>query len=308
MYVVTGATGRTGRAVVDALLRGGHHVRAVGRDARGLAVAAAGAEPAVAEPTDAGALATAFRGAEGVYVMVQPNYVPDSPDFVAHQRRIVAAMVAALSDSGVRRVVTLSSWGADRESGTGPVVGLRHLERRTNTLEAAVTHLRAGYFMENLLGQVRRVRDHGLLVAPLAPDVALPFVAARDVGRAAAHHLRAPTPARPGAPEVVAPPGERDLSMTAVAAVLARVAGLPGLRYLQQPIEEFAAEQRAAGVSENVTGLMVEVARAINSGHLAPARPRSTVTTVPAPTSLETFLTHTFLPALRAGTVANAPR
>ncbi len=64
--------------------------------------------------------------------MVQPNYIPDSPDFPAHQRAIVDAMTAALASAGVRRVVALSSWGADKPAGTGPVVGLHHLEQHRN--------------------------------------------------------------------------------------------------------------------------------------------------------------------------------
>ncbi|WP_028925057.1 NAD(P)H-binding protein [Pseudonocardia acaciae] len=299
MFVVTGATGRTGRAVVDELLRAGHPVRAIGRRPRTLApLEAAGARASVAEPTDRDALAEAFSGAEGVYVMVQPNYIPDSPDFPAHQRAIVDAMTEALSSAGVGRVVTLSSWGADKEHGTGPVLGLRHLEERTNALDAAVTHLRAGYFMENLLGQVASVHAGGVVAAPFAPDLPMPFIAAEDVGRAAAHRLAGATAASAGAPEVLELHGERDLSMSEVVDVIAAVTGRPGLRYVRRTVEEFAAEQRRAGVSENVTGLMVDVVHAINSGHTATLQPRTRRTTTP--TSIESFVGDTFLPALRA--------
>ncbi|WP_255357220.1 hypothetical protein [Sciscionella sediminilitoris] len=39
------------------------------------------------------------------------------------------------------------------------------------------------------------------------------------------------------------------------------------MHYVQQAVEEFAAAQRRAGVSQNVTGLMVEVVHAIDSRH-----------------------------------------
>ncbi|QWF83346.1 hypothetical protein HUW46_06786 [Amycolatopsis sp. CA-230715] len=250
----------------------------------------AGAEPFVAQPTDHTALTEAFTGAHGVYVMVQPNYIPDSPDFLAHQKRIVDTMVTALASAGIRRIVTLSSWGADKPEGTGPVVGLHYLEEQVDFLDAAVTHLRAGYFMENLLGCVR---PEGV-VAPFDADIAMPFVAAADIGHAAAETLIAPTQAIPGHPEIVEIQGERDLSMREATQVIGKLTGRPDLRYVRQSTDEFAAEQRAAGVSAGVAVLMVQVANAINSGHTRALQPRSARTTTP--TSIESFVTNVLLP------------
>lgn len=294
MFVVTGATGRTGRVVVDELRGAGRAVRAIGRSQQGLApLEADGAEAFVAEPTDRAALTEAFRGAEAVYVMVQPNYIADSPDFPAHQRAIVDAMTAALSSAGVGRVVTLSSWGADKPAGTGPVVGLHHLEQHINTLDAVVTHLRAGYFMENLRGQVESILRDGVVAAPFDPDIAMPFIATADVGQAAARSLLTPT----SVSGILELQGQRDLSMAEVTEAIGVVADLPQLRYVQQSIEEFADTQRRAGVSANVTGLMVEVVHAINSRHTVTLQPRSPRTTTP--TSIETFVAETLVPQLR---------
>ncbi|HZZ51187.1 MAG TPA: NAD(P)H-binding protein [Pseudonocardia sp.] len=307
MYVVTGATGRTGRAVAERLLRGGRTVRAIGRAEQSLEpLHAAGAEPFVAQPADPVALATAFAGAEGVYVMVAPNYIPDSPDFFAHQRGIVDAMVAALGEAGTRRVVTLSSWGADKPEGTGPVVGLHYLEERIDTLDTQVTHLRAGYFMENLLGQLECIRRDGVVAAPFDADLAMPFVTAADIGNAAARALVERTPATPGHPEILEVQGERDLSMREVTQVIGRLSGRPALRYLRQSIDEFAAQLRTGGVSTNVADMMVEVAYAINSGHTRALQPRSARTTTP--TSIESFVTDMLLPQLDSGSRALASR
>ncbi|WP_162184229.1 NAD(P)H-binding protein [Nocardia brasiliensis] len=139
--------------VVEELLRADRAVRAIGRSHERLApMEAVGAQAFVADPTDHAALADAFDGAEGVYVMIQPDYIPDSPDFLAHQRPIVDAMTTALAGAGVRRVVTLSS------------------------------------FMENLLGQVETIRSAGVICAPFDPDVAMPFISTADIGMTAAHN------------------------------------------------------------------------------------------------------------------------
>ncbi len=63
MYVIAGATGNTGGVVAERLLAGGEKVRVVGRDPKRLErFVQKGAEPFVAEATDAAALTNAFAG------------------------------------------------------------------------------------------------------------------------------------------------------------------------------------------------------------------------------------------------------
>jgi uncharacterized protein YbjT (DUF2867 family) len=74
MYAITGATGRVGGAVVKELLESGHGVRVIVRDpARADTWTRQGAEIAVADFQDVEGLERAFRGVEGVFVMVPAN-------------------------------------------------------------------------------------------------------------------------------------------------------------------------------------------------------------------------------------------
>ena len=75
MYVITGATGHTGSIAARTLLSRGKKVRVIGRSAERLqSLASAGAEPFVADVTDAKRLSEAFRGAQAVYAMIPPNH------------------------------------------------------------------------------------------------------------------------------------------------------------------------------------------------------------------------------------------
>ena len=75
MFVVVGATGNTGSAVVETLLSRKQPVRIVARSAdKGAAWKAKGAEIAVASLDDVSALTKAFEGAKGFYLLVPPNY------------------------------------------------------------------------------------------------------------------------------------------------------------------------------------------------------------------------------------------
>ncbi len=155
MYVITGATGNTGRGIVERLASQRHIVRAIGRSRERLRVLEAkGAEAYVCDLADTDELTHAFDGALAVYVMIPPTN--ESPDFRTYQELIGDSLATAIKDAGVTHAVCLSSVGADKSEGTGPVVGLHNLEQKLNRIGGLnVLHLRAGYFMENTFAQGR---------------------------------------------------------------------------------------------------------------------------------------------------------
>ena len=169
MFVVLGASGHTGHVVASNLLARGQKVRVVGRSADRLkSLAAKGAEISVADATDAPALTKALKGADAAYVLIPPELT--GSNYRAFQDRVSDAIAASVENAGVKNVVSLSSIGADKSSGTGPVVGLYNLEQKLNQIDGAnVLHLRAGYFMENTLPQVGAIRMAGAVIGPLRP-------------------------------------------------------------------------------------------------------------------------------------------
>src|SRR5271170_5447415 len=189
MYVVLGATGNTGSVIAEALLAKGEKVRVVGRSKERLAsLVRRGAEAFEGDLGDSAALTRAFDGARAVYFMVPPDH--QSPEYRARQNGIIDAGAAALEAARVRYAVTLSSFGADQESGTGPVAGLYYMESRFNQISGLnVLHLRAGYFMENTLPQVDVIRNFGMTAGPVRADLLLPMIATRDIAAAAADAL-----------------------------------------------------------------------------------------------------------------------
>lgn len=296
MYVTTGASGRTGRAAASHLLEHGHHVRAVGRDPRNLAdLADRGAEIHQADQADPAAMATALRGADAAYLVIQPNYLPDHPDFGAFQDQAAAALTEAVAESGVSRVVALSSWGAQHASGNGPVAGLHRFEQRLSSVAGLdVTWLRAGYYMENLLDHLEPVRTRRRIIAPFDPDVPLPLITTSDVGSAAAEELARPQ----SGTRIRELQGERDVSLNEVTQAIATEIGAP-ISYERCTVETFHQQLREAGVSDNVAAMMAEVPQAVNTGKLRMFQPRTPETTTP--TSLETFIKTEFVPALNSG-------
>jgi len=294
MYVVTGATGNTGRVIANRLLDAGKKVRVISRSADHLKpFTARGAEPFVADLSDEAALAKAFTGAEAVYAMIPPNGA--SQDFRAEQRRVTDAIAGALQTAGVKHVVSLSSVGADKPSGTGPVAGLHELENRLNKIAGLnVVHLRPGYFMENTLGQAMAIRAMGKMAGPLKGDLKMPFIATQDIGNAAADLLLKLDFKGQQARELL---GQRDLSYNDAAQIIGNKIENPGLQYVQFPPEEIKPVFIQMGMSANIADLILEMSAALNSGHMRALEPRTAKNSTP--TSYETFVTEQFLPLYR---------
>src|SRR4051794_27699192 len=115
MITVLGTTGNTGRRIAEQLLAKGEKVRAVVRNKdKAKDLAAKGAELVAGDVDDGKFLAGAFKGADAVYTLIPPNAA--APDFAAYQDKIGTATAQAVKEAGVKKVVLLSSLGADLPS------------------------------------------------------------------------------------------------------------------------------------------------------------------------------------------------
>lgn len=283
MIVLMGAGGNTGRVAAEALLARGEKVRVIGRDAGKLAaLKARGAEVAVGDAADAAFLERAFAGAGAAYTLIPPAI--GLPDFPAYQDRIGEATTAALRKAGVKRVVFLSSVGADLPSGTGPIAGLHRQEERLRGLGVAVVSLRPAYFMENLYASFPVIRHQGVNGSALAPTLKMPMIATRDIGAAAAEALGA----RDGSGfQVRYLLGARDYTMAEVTGILGAAIGKPGLPYVQFPYDAFGGALEQAGLGRSLAGLYVEMSKAFNEGRISVPGGRTAANTTP--TTLEAF-------------------
>ncbi|MCU1300859.1 MAG: hypothetical protein JWQ87_1143 [Candidatus Sulfotelmatobacter sp.] len=292
MYVVLGASGNTGHVVTEHLLGSGKKVRVVGRNADHLQfLAAKGAEIFVGDATDAQSLTKAFHQAESAYVLIPPN--PTSNDPLAFAERVSDAIAASLKNSGVKNVVALSSIGAEKPNGTGPVIGLHNLEQKLNQLSVAnVLYLRAGYFMENTLGQAAIIRMMGSTAGPIRPDLKLPMIASCDIGKAASEALlRLDFRGK----QIQELHGQRDLNYIEVTTIIGKAIGKPDLKYIQPPDDQVRAAMVRMGMSEKMVELLLEMSAALNSGFMRPLEPRNSRNTTT--TTFENFVAGFFVPA-----------
>jgi uncharacterized protein YbjT (DUF2867 family) len=245
MYLVTGATGRTGGATARALLAQGKKVRVLARDARKAELLAkAGAEVALGDLGDPASLDAACRGAEGLLLV--STATPETP-------RLEGNVVDAAVRARVPRMVKIGAYGTSPTSPFNLARWHAEVERRIEATPLVWTHLRPHYFMENfLLFHAASIRAEGRFYAPMR-DGRIPMIDTEDVGAVAARCLVADGHSR-HAYDLTGPSA---ISHAECAATLSRVLGRP-ITYVDVPAETAANGMRAHGLPDwLVDGLTV---------------------------------------------------
>lgn len=290
---VTTPTGHVGSAVTEFLLDFGGDitVKLLGRRPDKLqGYVDRGAEVAVGAQDDVDYLVNATRGVDALFWATPPGYGSD--DVRAFQNRLGKAAATAIGANKIPRVVNLSSVGAQNDTGVGPINGLHDVEVLLNNAATNITHLRPGFFFENLLWQVDSIRKWGRISLPLSGTRNYPMIATRDIGRVAATRLASSDWTGHSVRELHGP---ADLTFKDVAQTLWDVLGRK-IVYIKCDPQEMRDYMLSAGMSENAADLMLEMYNAVETGKLPTVQPRSDDTTTS--TTLAEFAREVILPMI----------
>jgi uncharacterized protein YbjT (DUF2867 family) len=247
----------------------------------------------VGDQSDAAFLTKAFAGADAVYALIPPKM--DVPDVRAYYGVMTAALVTAIRDARVKKVVLLSSLGAERESGTGPVLGLHDTEKTLDALkEVDMIFLRAGYFYENLLTQAGLIKSGGMIAGTADPDAPILMVAAQDIGHQAAALLAK----RNFKGHTIMDLFGQQLSYRQAALTIGKKIGIPKLSYVQSGDDDAITSMAAMGMSRNMAASLVELSHAISRGEVTSTKIKSKSPN--AQTKFAGFVSKTFYPAYKA--------
>ncbi len=295
-YVVTGATGHTGKIVAEALLKAGKPTVVVGRSAEKLKeLVALGAIPAVGDLDDVAFLEKTFHHAKAAYLMIPPNFA--ATDGRAYYVKIATHFALALSHAKVKHAVYLSSYGAHLPEGAGPVSGAYYAEQILNAVPGLnVLHLRPPYFMENLYNNIGMIKHGGILGTSIAPDFKFFMIHTRDIADIAAQRLLS-LDFHGSSVELLTGDGEH--SHTEILGHIRKATGKADLPYVH-----FTPEQEYQGMLQ--AGLPKPFADGLRDMYVAFQTPAWTAgadhsTANAAPTSLQSFIENEWIHAFNAG-------
>jgi uncharacterized protein YbjT (DUF2867 family) len=263
---ITGSLGHISKPLTKELVQKGHAVTVISSNPeKQKDIEALGATAAIGSVEDADFLATTFTGADAVYTMVPPsNYFNHGLDLMAHCRQLGNNYAQAIRQSGVKRVVHLSSIGAHLEQGSGLILFHHAVEVILNNLtDVAITFMRPVGFYYNLYGFVPMIKKEGLIAANYGAADKLVWVSPIDIATAVAEELETPL-----AGTKVRYVASDELTGNETAGILGAAIGKPGLKWILIPGEQWQRGLETAGMNPTIAAGLVEMFASQHSGLL----------------------------------------
>lgn len=261
---ISGSLGNIGKPLTEKLIASGHEVTVISSSSdRVKAIEAAGAKAAIGSVSDAAFLQSAFEGADAVFAMTPPNM--GSVNIIANTTDAGKALAKAIAAARVKRVVMLSSIGADLPGGNGPIAGLHNIEKLYESLDhVSVTYLRAGFFYTNLYHDVPMIKGAGIIGANYPSNTTIPFVHPEDIATAISEELLK-TIAGKNIRYIVSDvrtPNE-------VAKTLGSAIGKPDLPWVEFTDAQSLDGMKQAGLPEEIAELYTEMGSGFRNGKIA---------------------------------------
>lgn len=259
----TGSLGNVAKPLVKKLIAAGHEVTVIStKDDRKIEIEALGAKAAIGSISDEVFLTEAFSGADAVYTMMPPSM--GAGNMIDNIAEAGHAYANAIKAAGVKRVVMLSSVGADAAAGTGPVQGVHRVESILQQLDNVnITVLRSGFFYNNFLRDIPLIKSKGIFGNNYNGNDQLALTHPEDLSTALAEELQVERE-RSGfeVKYIVSDVSTGD----EVAALLGQAIGKPELVWTNIPDEQLKDGMLAGGLPPELVGLIVEMGQGVRAG------------------------------------------
>ena len=258
--IVSGSLGNISKPLTIELVQKGHEVTVISSNPeKQKDIEALGASAAIGTMEDAGFLTATFKGADAVYVMETMggnSYFDPNLDIVAAINKIGNNYKQAIEQSGVKRVMHLSSIGAHTDKGNGLLTFHYNVENILQTLpsDIAITFMRPVGFYYNLLGFINNIKTQGVIATNYGGDSKKPWVSPLDIAEAVAEELVTPFVGRK-----VRYIASDEISCNELASLLGAAIGKPDLKWVVIPDEQLLNGMIAAGMNAKVAAGLVEM-------------------------------------------------
>jgi uncharacterized protein YbjT (DUF2867 family) len=262
--IVTGSLGNISKPLTTELVQKGHTVTVISSKAdKQKNIETLGANAAIGSIEDADFLTATFMGADAIYTMVPPKgFLDQNFDVIAYYDKIGTNYAQAIRQSGIKRVVHLSSIGADLDKGTGLILGHNKVEGiLNNLLDIAITYMRPTAFHYNLYSFLPAIKNTGSIASNYGAEDKIVWVSPIDIAAAVAAEIVTPLKGKK-----VLYVASDELTCIEVAGILGAAIGKPDLKWVLIPDEQVQHGLEAFGLSKQVAAALVELNASMHKG------------------------------------------
>jgi len=236
--VLTGSLGHIGSPLAVDLVKKGHAVTVISSKLeKEKEILAIGAVPAIGSMKDLIFLAKTFVNADIVYLMEPPaNYFDKNIDIGAHRIEIATNYVKAIRNSGVTRIIYLSSIGAHTDQANGLLKYHYEVEKIMRTLpeSVAIKFMRPVGFYYNMFSFIPSIKFHGAIIQNYGGDKKEPWVSPVDIAHTISEEVE-----KPFRGKTVRYIASDEVSPNEVATIMGKAIGKPGLQWVVVSDEQF---------------------------------------------------------------------
>lgn len=169
--VLTGSLGHISKPLTEELVQKGHAVTVISSNPeKQKDIEAIGAKAAIGTMEDAAFLSAAFNGADVVYVMEalgSGSFFDQNLDIRAAINKIGTSYKQAIQQSGIKRVIHLSSIGAHTDQGNGLLAFHYDVENILKQLpnDVAIKFMRPVGFYYNMFAFMPTIKNQNAIIS-----------------------------------------------------------------------------------------------------------------------------------------------
>lgn len=258
--VITGSLGHISKPLAQELVHKGHSVTVISSNAeREIEIEAMGAKAAIGTMEDAGFLATTFNGADIVYAMEAVgagSFFNPNVDLEEANIKIGHSYKQAIQQSGVKRVVHLSSIGAHTGTGNGILAFHYKVENILNQLpdDVSIKTMRPVGFYYNMFAFIQTIKAQNAIVANYGGNDKEPWVSPLDIAAVITEEIEKPFEGRK-----IRYIASDEVSPNELAEILGNAIGKPDLKWVTIPDEQILSNMIAAGMNPKTAKGFVEM-------------------------------------------------
>jgi len=259
--IITGSLGNVAKPLAEQLIAEGHNITVISsNESKKSEIESLGAKAAIGSITDLSFLIETFTGNDAAFLMTPPNI--GFENIVENTINAGKNYAEAIQQTGIKKVVMLSSIGAESPIENGPIKGLHFIEQFYNELEnTSVTFLRAGYFYINFFNDIPLIKNAGIIGGNYPQNAEVPLVHPKDIAKAAAEELTKSSEGK-NVRYIVS-----DLRQASdFAKAFGNAIGKPKLPWIEFKDEDSLNGMLQAGLPQEIAELYTEMGRGIRTG------------------------------------------